>query len=66
MVFPSTLKNGGLFSDAHINFCYMSGVVALWRIQDPCNKVADKEWMNDVSENYETYMNVRGSFKIFP
>lgn len=68
MVFPSPLKNGGLFSDTHINFCYRSGVVARWRIQDPCNKVADKEWTNDImgQKNYETYMIVGGSFKIFP
>jgi len=68
MVFPSPLKKCGLFNDTHINFCYRSGVVARWRIQDPCNKVADKEWTNDImgQKNYETCMIVGGSFKIFP
>jgi hypothetical protein len=68
LVLPSPLKNDGLFNDTRISFCYRSGVAARWRIQDPCNRVAEKEWMNDNmgQKNYEPYMNQRGSFKIFP
>jgi hypothetical protein len=43
MVFPSPLKNDGLFNDTHINFCYRSGVAARWHIQDPCRQGMN-EW----------------------